>query len=62
VAEKRPDAALADLNKAPNLDPRNVDAFLARARLRVWGKDPADAEADATSARQLAPAGAASPP
>ena len=53
----QPDAAMADLDKALELDAADIDALLLRSRLRLGKKDFAGAGKDLEAARQLAPRG-----
>lgn len=57
AALKQPEAALAALDKSLALDPKNADALLLRAGLRLPGKDRAGAAADVAAASALVPAG-----
>jgi clan AA aspartic protease (TIGR02281 family) len=54
---KQPDAALADLDKSLSLDPKNLDALLMRAELRILRRDHTGAVSDVAAAGALAPAG-----
>jgi tetratricopeptide (TPR) repeat protein len=57
LAQKQPEAAMDDLDKALTLDPKNLDALLLRASLRYRKRDDAGVAADIAAAQKLAPAG-----
>jgi tetratricopeptide (TPR) repeat protein len=59
AADKQREAALIDLAKSLSLDPKNVDALLMRAELRLAQKDHTDAAADVAAAAAVAAAGSA---